>query len=70
MVQKEAHRFDVPALANGTPKLGATRVQSTTRLACVLSIYRELRACPFAVQYRLLAVPHNDFERHPRLVSC
>jgi len=27
-------------------------------------------ACPLAVQYRFRAVPYNDFERHPRLVSC
>lgn len=26
--------------------------------------------CPLAVQYEFLAVPYNDFERHPRLVSC
>jgi len=37
---------------------------------CNFNLVRMSDACRLTVQYPFLVVPYNDFERHPRLVSC
>jgi hypothetical protein len=52
-----------------TPDYRVKELQSMTPTAISTSTARRI-ACPLTVQYRFLVVPCNDFERHPRLVSC
>ena len=59
--------FNVNNLRSQSP-LSRQRSPFETQIGDRLQI--TVFACPSAVQYRFLAVPYNDFERHPRLVSC